>query len=75
MNRVVVHRAFGRPDAEVVAAVLRAGGIDALVTGDDAGSLDGALAFANGVEVRVVESDTARAQDLIRRSPGRRRRR
>jgi hypothetical protein len=69
----VVHRAVGRPDAEVVAAALRGHGIDALVTGDDVGSLDGALAFSNGVEVRVLDRDAARARDLIRRSSDRRR--
>jgi hypothetical protein len=70
----VVHRASSRPDAEVVAAVLRGHGIEVLVTGDDVGTLDGALAFSNGVEVRVPDRDAPRARDLLRRSPVRRRR-
>lgn len=73
MTWTVVHRAFSRPDAEVVAAVLRGHGIDALVTGDDVGSLDGALAFSNGIEVRVLDRDAARARDLLRRSSDHRR--
>lgn len=73
MKWTTVHVASSRPDAEVVAARLRAEGIRVFVTSDDGGAVDPALAFSNGVQVRVPDDDAGRAVVVLGATQRRRR--
>jgi len=68
MGWAVAHVAGSRPDAEVVGAILRGNGIETFIAGDDAGTTDPALAFSNGIEVRVHAEDLEMATEILRSS-------
>jgi hypothetical protein len=63
---VVVREMLDRLDAETVAAFLRAQGIEATVSSDDAGGVLPALEEGTGVQVLVRKGDEAGARRVLR---------
>ena len=63
---VVVREQMDRLDAETIAAFLRAQGIAATVSSDDAGGVLPALEEAHGVQVLVRKADEEQARRLLR---------
>ena len=63
---VVVREKVDRLDAETIAAFLRAQGIEATVSSDDAGGVLPALEESRGVQVIVRKGDEERARQLLR---------
>ncbi|HSM02502.1 MAG TPA: DUF2007 domain-containing protein [Acidimicrobiia bacterium] len=64
MGWAVAHVAYSRPDAEVIAALLRGHGIENFVAGDDPTGPE--FAFVQGIEVRVHEEDLEMAKEILR---------
>lgn len=62
---VVVREQMDRLDAETIAAFLRAQGIDATVSSDDAGGVLPALEEPHGVQVLVRTADEQRARQVL----------
>ncbi|HEY6214870.1 MAG TPA: DUF2007 domain-containing protein [Vicinamibacterales bacterium] len=65
-DALTIVRTFGyRQEAELARGALRAAGIEAVVTSDDAGGLRPAMGWANGVRLLVRAADVAAATELL----------
>jgi len=62
----VAHVAYSRPDAEVIAALLRSHGIETFIAGDDPTGPE--FAFVHGIEVRVHQEDLELVKEILRSS-------
>ena len=59
---IVPVRSLGEP----IVSFLRDNGVQADIRSDDCGGVDPALAFTRGVEVRVLEEDFEKAEELLK---------
>ena len=64
-EQVLLTTVPSRPEAEVLRSALAAAGIDSLISSDDCGSVDPALAFVRGVQVLVACKDLERATEVL----------
>jgi hypothetical protein len=66
---VVVGTFLNQIDAEVAQGALEAGGIEAMISADDAGGLRPHLSMTGGVRVFVRAEDAERASKILGESP------
>ncbi len=65
-NDLVTLRTFrNRAEADTAKSLLDSQNIETFVISDDAGGMDPALAFANGVQLKVYRKDLERAKKLL----------
>lgn len=65
MTRVLLATYGSRPEAEVVVALLRSEGIEAIVLTDSAGGFEPQLDMIRGVRVLVAEEDLSAAREIV----------